>query len=200
VSPATIPARINPTSFRDFFDHDPSQGHPLNLIQRSSILALHYEGLGDNLVAQLTGCDRSTIRRWVTHYQQHHSVGDEPRSGRPRVTSEDTDTSIVNSATETPISTPRVILSEHDTDISARTMSRRLDAVGLFVESLELTDQHTTRRLLFAQEHERWTDGQWVRILFSDKTHIYLDTQGQLWTQRSKEAAHQSQIEFNLSL
>jgi hypothetical protein len=68
------------------------------------------------------------------------------------------------------------------------------------VESLEVIDEHTTRHLQFAQEHERWTDGQWVRILDSDETHTCLDTPGQVWTQRSKEAAYQSPIRFNHSL
>ena len=58
-STANITMSIDLSSFQQFFDHDPSQGHPLSLIQRSSLLALHSLGLGDDLVAQLTGCART---------------------------------------------------------------------------------------------------------------------------------------------
>jgi hypothetical protein len=115
-------------------------------------------------MAQLTGCDRRTIQHWVTHYQDHHSLGDEPRSGRLRVTSEDIDTSIVAAATETPITTPRTIRSELSIDASARTVRRRLDEAGLFgrVARVEYPFDHTdiTKRLEFAHKHEGWTRSQ----------------------------------------
>ena len=88
--------------------------------------------MGDDQVAELTGRNRRTIQHWVNHYQEHHNVGDEPRSGRPRVTSEDTDTSIVAAATETPFTTPHIIQSELGVEASARTVRRRLDEAGLF--------------------------------------------------------------------
>src|ERR1700734_648405 len=77
------------------------------------------------------------------------------------------------------------------TPLRAQCVAGSMRFVSL-VESLEVIDEHTTRHLQFAQEHERWTDGQWVRILDSDETHTCLDTPGQVWTQRSKEAAYQS--------
>lgn len=149
-------------------------------------------------MAQLTGCDRSTIRRWVTHYQQHHSVGDEPRTGRPRVTSEDTDTSIVAAATENPFTTPPTIRRELGVPASARTVRRRLDEAGLFgrVARIEFpfTEEHITERLEFATEHQGWTRDQWARVLFGDETYMCLGVQGQIWVQRPQDAAFLSQF------
>ena len=129
-----------------------------------------------------------TIQHWVTHYQDHHSLQDEPRSGRSRVTSEDVDTSIVAAATETPITTPRRIRAELGIEASARTVRRRLDQAGLFgrVARIEypFTDEHITQRLQFAQEHESWTDDKWARILFGDESYICLGSHGQIWVQR----------------
>ena len=62
--------------------------------------------MGDDQVAELTGRDRRTIQHWVAYFQEHHSLGDEPKSGRPRVTSEDTDTSIVAAAIKASLATP----------------------------------------------------------------------------------------------
>jgi transposase len=117
--------------------------------------------MGDDQVAQLTGCDRRTIQRWVAHFQQHHSLGDEPRSGRPRVTFPTTDTLIVTAATESPFTTPRRIRSEQSIDSSARTVRRRLNEAGLLgrVARIEypFTKEHIDQRLEFARQHESWT-------------------------------------------
>jgi transposase len=131
-STTNITVPIDPSSFAQYFNHEPSQGSRLSLVQRSSILTLHSLGVDDDRVAQVTGCDRRTIQRWVAHFQEHHSLEDEPRSGRPRASSEDTDASIVAAATKTSFAMPLVILSEHDTDTSAHSMGQLLDAVRLF--------------------------------------------------------------------
>jgi hypothetical protein len=139
-----------------------------------------------------------TIQHWVTHYQDHHSLQDEPRSGRSRLTSEDVDTSIVAAATETPITTPRRIRAELGIEASARTVRRRLDQAGLFgrVARIEypFTDEHITQRLQFAQEHESWTDDKWARILFGDESYICLGSHGQIWVQRPQDAAYLSEF------
>jgi hypothetical protein len=113
------------------------------------------------------------------------------------VTSEDTDTSIVATATETPITTPRIIRSELGIEASARTVRRRLDKAGLFgrVARIEypFTQGHITRRLAFAQEHQDWTDEQWAHILFADETYICLGAQGRVWVQRPEDAAFLSE-------
>ena len=195
-STTSITVAIDPSSFAQFFNHESSQGSHLSLIQRSSILTLHSLGVGDDQVAQLTGCDRRTIQHWVAHFQQHHSLGDEPRSGRPRVTSPTTDTLIVSAATESPFTTPRRIRAEQSIDASARTVRRRLDESGLFgrVARIEypFTEEHIAQRLEFARQHENWTEDQWARVLFSDETYIHLGVNGQLWVQRPQDTAYLS--------
>jgi hypothetical protein len=150
-----------------------------------------------DVIAHLTRCDQRTIKHWVDHYQQHHSLQDEPRSGRPRVTSEDMDTSIVAAATETPITTPRIIRSELGVEASARTVRRRLDEAGLFgrVARIEypFTQEHIDKRLKFAGDHENWSDNQWASVLFGDETYICLGTHGQIWVQRPEDTAYLSE-------
>ena len=145
-STTNITVPIDPSSFAQYFNHEPSHGSRLSLVQRSSLLTLHALGFNDERVAQLTGCDRRTVRHWVAHYQQHHSLEDEPRSGRPRVTSAATDTSIVVAATENPFTTPQNILAEQSIEASSRTVRRRLDAAGLFgrVARIEYPSLRTT--------------------------------------------------------
>lgn len=187
---------IDPSSFAQFFNHESSQGNRLSLIQRSSLLTLHAVGLDDDRVAQLTGCDKRTVQHWVAHYQDHHSLQDVPRSGRPRATTKDTNASIVASATESPFTTPRIIRSELGVEASARTVRRRLDEAGLFgrVARIEypFTDAHIAARLEFARTHQDWTADQWARVLFGDESYICLGAQGRVYVQRPQDAAYLS--------
>ena len=191
---ANITASVDPSSFLQFFNHESSQGFRLTLIQRSSILTLHQLNFEISKIAELTHCDPRTIQHWIDYYQEHHSLEDEPRSGRPRVTSEDIDTLIVAAATETPITTPRTIRSELSIDASARTVRRRLDEAGLFgrVARIEypFTEEHVAKRLAFAREYGEWTVQQWDRVLFSDESYIYLGQHGNIWVQRPEDSAY----------
>ena len=167
------------------------------MIQRATVVALHNLNLRNDLIARLTHCDPRTIQHWIDYYNQHHSLEDEPRSGRPRATSEDTDTSIVAAATETPFTTPHRIRAEQGIEASARTVRRRLDEAGLLgrVARIEypFTQAHIAQRLEFARGHQDWTAGQWARVLFGDETYIYLGANGQIWVQRPQDAAYQSE-------
>jgi hypothetical protein len=196
-SSATITTQINPTSFSEFFDRESSQRSHLTVMQRSAIIILHSLGLDEDTIVSLTTCDPRTIRHWTAWYQLHRTVEDESRSGRPRATTEEVDTSIVAAATETPFTTPRIIRSGLGLDIATRTIRRRLDEVGLFgrVARIEypFTEEHITRRLQFAQEHESWTDDKWKRVLFGDETYICLGAHGQVWVQRPEDTAYLSQ-------
>jgi len=193
-----ITASFDLSSFRQFFDHEQIQGSCLSICQRAALITLHQLNIGINQIAELTHCELRTISHWIDYYQEHHSLQDEPRSGRPRVTSEDIDTSIVAAATETPITTPRTIRSELSIDASARTVRRRLDEAGLFgrVARVEYPFDHTdiTERLEFAHKHEGWTRSQWGRVMFGDEAYICLGVHGQIWVQRPQDTAYLSQF------
>jgi hypothetical protein len=144
-------------------------------------------------IAHMTGCDVRTIQHWVDYYNKHRSLQDEPRSGRPRVTSEETDTLIAATAIETPFTTPRTIRSELEVEASARTIRRRLDEAGLFGRvariSYPFTDEHIVQRLAFANFYKTWKEKDWASVLFSDETHIVLGGVGQVWVQRPEDTA-----------
>ena len=189
-----ITASVDPSSFLQFFNHESAQGSRLSLCQRSALITLHQLNFRISKIAELTHCDPRTIQHWIDYYQEHHSLEDEPRSGRPRVTSEETDTLIAASAIETPITTPRSIRSELGIEASAHTIRRRLDEAGLFgcVARMEypFTEEHITKRLAFAREYGEWAAQQWDRVLFSDESYIYLGQHGNIWVQRPEDSAY----------
>jgi transposase len=195
---STFNISIDASYFDSFFNHEGSHGERLTVIQRATIVALHSLNLRNDTIAHLTHCDMRTIQHWIIYYNEHHSLQDDLRTGRPRVTSEATDILIVDTAIETPMTTPRIIRSELGVDASTRTVRRRLDEAGLFgrVARMEypFTEDHIAKRLEFAEEHESWIDDKWARVLFGDETYICLGAHGRIWVQRPEDAAYQSQF------
>ena len=55
---------------------------------------------------------------------------------------------------------------------------------------LKFSDEHSTGYLQFAQENERRTDDQCVRILFVDETHTCRGVRGQKRIARPEDTAH----------
>jgi hypothetical protein len=153
-STSTFNISIDATSFDSFFNHESSPGARLTVIQRATIVALHSLNLRSDLIARLTHCDLRTIQHWINYFNEHHSLQDEPRSGRPMVTAPTTDTAIVATATETPITTPRIIRSELGVQASARTESRQLDSAALCGAVRRNENQRTVPRFQFSHEHQ----------------------------------------------
>jgi transposase len=188
---------VDVASFAHFFRNAISEGAHLSIMQRTVITTLHHLGFADAYISQLTLCGLASIRRWIDHFDHHGDLQDEPRTGRPRITDFDTDTSIAGIAMQNPTTTPRLIRSELGIDASARTVRRRLDEAGLFgrVARIEfpLTEEHIRKRLAFAHAYGGWSPEDWDRVMFSDDSYIYLGHHGQTWVQRPEDTAYLEQ-------
>jgi Transposase/DDE superfamily endonuclease len=153
------------------------------------IVSLHRDGRDDAYIAQRLPCDVRSVRHWIRHHQQHHSVTDEPRSGRPRATDEALDTAIAFVSHVEPFATPRQLKRKLELDVSVDTIDRRLIEAGLpgrvARHVFQLTDEHKRQRLSFAHGYERWTEEEWCRVLFADvKTFEGKGSHGQVWVRR----------------
>ena len=95
-SAVSVPASASPPP--PLFDSPATPHSHLSVGQRWAIITLHKEGHNDSYVSQRIPCDVKSVRRWIVHYELHQTVEDEPRSGRPRITGEETDTAIAGSA------------------------------------------------------------------------------------------------------
>lgn len=193
-----VSSRVSRSSFQQFFDHEPVRGSHLSFFQRSVVVTLWQLTLSVDIIQQLTGCDPRTTSRWTDQFTQHHSLEDMHGRGRHRITDSHTDQAIVDLATSNPFTTPRQINSELQTEVSNRTIRRRLNEAGLLgrVARVEhpFTDEHIAKRLAFAHEHETWSDDQWDRVIFGDECYIYLGTHGQTWVQRPVDCAYLKQF------
>lgn len=150
-------------------------------------------GLDAKQVAVMTNCDVRTVKHWAEHYETTGSIKDDPGRGRKKITTETQDDNIVRSAQETPLTTPRIIRSRLELDVSARTIRRRLDEAGLYgrVARMEypFTDEHIEKRRAFALAHLDWTVDEWNRVIYADEAFICLGASGQVWVQRPQDTA-----------
>ncbi|GFU87721.1 transposable element Tcb1 transposase [Trichonephila clavipes] len=71
------------------------------------------------------------------------------------------------------------------------TVVRRLHGGGLFarrpVRCVPLTPAYRRRRSLWGQEHRNWTDNEWGRVLFTDKSRFSLSSDSHrilIWRER----------------
>ena len=186
-SSAVAAAPVPPVS--SLFERDASTHSHLSVEQRWAIVILHKEGRDDAAIAQRMPCDVRSVRHWLAHYEQHHDVQDEPRSGRPRSTDEATDTALAFVSRVEPFATPRQLKRKLQLDVSPRTIDRTLIQAGLHGRVARhrhrLTDDERRQRLSFAGGYQHMSEDDWHRVLFADiKTFTGEGSHGQVWVRR----------------
>ena len=139
-------------------------------------------------IALAVGCSIHTVHHWINTYKESGTVGDSPRSGRPRI---ETGDQFAASARAHPFSaTPRMLKAEHHADVSRRTIRRRLNDDSLFGRaarrSFVFSDDVIRARLSFANGYNNWSEEKWMTVLFSDENIFTLGLHGRVWVQRPK--------------
>lgn len=192
------PAHSSP---QPIFPRAPDHTDHLTLDQRSAIVSLWRAQTPKAEIARLIPCHLNSVLHWIAAWEHEGSVHDAPHSGRPRLTSSETDQQIEQLARKVKFTTPREVNAELKLDVSARTTRRRLDEVGLFGRVAEteyvLNEQTILKRLSFAQGYADWSVDQWGRVLFSDETYFPLFGNSQVWVQRPVGAAFDPQYIAN---
>ena len=186
-----------PPELTPLFDRSECPLLPLTLEQRYTLIALYRIGHKKQDIAYEISCSEKTVTHWIDHYEEYGDVDDLPRSGRPPITDENTNITIVVQALVEKFTVPQLIEKELDLDISPRTIRRRLDEAGLFGRVARkgppLTTEHQRERLSFARGYRHMTVEDWKLVVFSDETHIHLGQRGQIWVQRPVSTAYDAE-------
>jgi transposase len=66
----------------------------LTLVERAAIVTLHGVGWTGQDIAQELRCSENTVSLWLIRWNETRSLEDSERSGRPRLTTDDTDQEI----------------------------------------------------------------------------------------------------------
>ena len=161
-------------------------------VVRGQVLALRNAGLSYNKIATQLHLPRSTVISITQRFSGRATTSDSPRPGRPsklksfhrnnivaQILLDESDTAPEVAATMRTLSKVRV---------SPCTIRRVLHGAGLVngakVKKALLKETHKERRLAFALAHQHWTVDDWLRVVFSDETALYLyrnNNGGRVW-------------------
>ena len=153
----------------------------LSNVDRERAIGMLNAGRSKRYVAGVFGCSRWTIHKLWNRLQQTGSTSDRPRPGRQKVTTPAQDRRIrtlhLRNRQKTATSTSNELFRGQ---VSAQTVRRRLHAFNIrarrpYVGPI-LRRNHRQLRLLWAQQHLRWTQRQWNQIMFSDESRYNLSS------------------------
>jgi transposase len=118
-----------------------------------------------------------SVRRWETHFNKHGDVKDQPHTGRPKITDEQTDTNIALTAIQEKFISARGIKRKLDLDVSIDTVDRRLKEAGLpervAQHKRRFTEEDKAARLAFAHKYKDWSNEQWMSVWWADETFAW---------------------------
>lgn len=149
---------------------------------KKSIINLHSKKHSIRKIADELRISKSTVGRVIKHFKATNTISPRKKNGRPRKTSTREDRVIRKIALkdrfQTAASIARKVGTSHDIEVSRKTVSRRLNEIGLFARSPVkkplISNKNKKLRLSFAQTHVLWTEEQWQNVFFSDESKFNL--------------------------
>jgi transposase len=93
---------------RHAMDHELRIEHLINMTLHPHVHCLS-RAMMRSEIARNIPCSANTVLRWVSQWQEEHSLKEKERSGRPRITDQETDDRIVAPAEEKKFITPKQI-------------------------------------------------------------------------------------------
>lgn len=147
---------------------------------RGQIILLHQEGLPQVKISKKIKCSRRAVQTTIKRYQETGSYRNLPKSGRKPKTSAREDRLIERIALRDRHKSAEIICAElrsqHNTNISVRTVRRRLTEANLHARKPRrkplLTEKHRKQRLTWAKKYESWGIDDWAKVIWSDESNI----------------------------
>lgn len=138
-------------------------------------------------ISRKTKVPYTTVRRILLKWEQHLTIEDLPRSGRPRLFSERDTRAVSLNVRRHPLLPASELLTNNlfllSQGISASTLYRALRSAGLIcrvrISKPLLRPQHLAARLHFARQYHEFSMSDWRRVIFSDESQFHpFDTSG----------------------
>jgi transposase len=148
------------------------------------ILEMHQQGISERQISEALEISRSKVHRRLQSYFQRGTMTRKKGSGRPRLTDERTDRTILREVKIDPfITCCEILVKNPELHVSPDTIRRRIIESGEFksywaAKKPYLSQEHIRRRLQWCTEHVTWSDDQWRQVLFSDESPYVLRYSG----------------------
>jgi transposase-like protein len=167
----------------------------LNDKERGAIIALTFQGLSIKKIADELGIGEATVVLWQKRHMETGDVERKAGSGRPRITTAQQDSRLIQSVRAKPITTAQEVAGKYcfigafimikhtvlfclyldiaGVDVSKATVIRRLAKAGLkprrAARKFFLNGIHAEKRLTFALDYVNKDPDWWRSVIFSDE-------------------------------
>jgi len=145
----------------------------------AQIKILHEEGYTTREIASRLKLAQKTVCRSIINFRDTGKYGFNKPTGRPKVTTQRMDNSIVLAAKKSPRKSSKAIqagLAQDGKVPSQRTIRRRLAFANLKsykpAKKPALSPKNIADRLAFCRKYQGWTGEQWRQVIFSDESQI----------------------------
>ncbi|KAK4329208.1 hypothetical protein Pmani_000436 [Petrolisthes manimaculis] len=144
------------------------------VITRRALIVGNYDaGKSINEISRLMGISKTTVRLWIRRYEGEGHVMTRPRSGLPKVTSQDDEDRLIAAARQSPKTTAVSWTRELQLPCHPITTRRRLQEAGLDCQvpavKEQLTEANKLARLTFAQQYVQHDINFWENVIFTDE-------------------------------
>ena len=158
---------------------------------KGQVFSLLSEGKSVRETSRKVNVPERTIRTWRSdgfRLERRHG------SGRPRMTSPQTDQSIIRTVSDDPSLSLSEIAAVTGVSLSRKSIHRRLKEERFVsrkrASRLELTPHHKEARMTWAMNRCHWRSPQWKRIVWSDEASFHLkerDGRLRIWVRSGEE-------------
>lgn len=99
----------------------PQANKPEVILHRGMIIGRYLSNISVNKISREMGISRNSVKRWIQRYEAEGHVNTRPRSGRPRITTQQQDADLLTAARQAHFKTSltlarySIILSFHYT-------------------------------------------------------------------------------------
>ena len=144
-------------------------------------LSTHPKGpkMSHTQIATYTHTSVDTVKFWLNRYKETGQVDEITQTGRPSLLSSKTDTMIekqLEKEPQIPSSKLATQLKRKRVDVSARTVRRRLNSLGLKYGAMLpkplLNLEHCKKRMAWAEEN---VNRDWSNVIFTDESSININ-------------------------
>lgn len=133
-------------------------------------------------IAKQFNCTQGAVSKILKKHRASKRYVDYPRTGRPRKTTPHLDRVITRTSKQDPkknaVDISKEIAEDHGVKISAKTVGRRLDALGLHarapVKKPYVSPKNRMRRIEFANKYQNWTTKDWSNVVWTDESKFNL--------------------------
>uniref|UniRef100_A0A8C6VYB8 Transposase Tc1-like domain-containing protein n=1 Tax=Nothobranchius furzeri TaxID=105023 RepID=A0A8C6VYB8_NOTFU len=148
---------------------------------RTKVTEIYRSGKGYKAISKALGLQRTTVRAIIHKWQQHETVVDLPRSGRPTKITPRSQRQLIREVTKDPRTTSKELqasLASTKVSVHSSTIRKRLGKNGLhgrFPRHKPLLSKKNIRACLnFAKKHLNDCQDFWENTLWTDETNVEL--------------------------